>query len=92
MWKVTISLAATWLLAACQPTQEWPGSIEALLHAQPEKFGAVMSDPERHRVQVIYTQIDRDEDNRPSFRSFRYRVDPGEYFYPASTVKLPTAC
>ena len=50
-----------------------------------------MSDPARHRVQVIYTQIDRDEANRPSFRSFGYRVDAGEYFYPASTVKLPTA-
>jgi hypothetical protein len=43
-----------------------------------------------HRVQIIYTQVDRDENNVPAFTSFRYRVDTGEYFYPASTVKLPT--
>ncbi len=71
--------------------REWPGSIEALLESQPGRFGVVTEDPARYRVQVIYTQIDRDEANRPSFRTFRYRVDPDEYFYPASTVKLPTA-
>lgn len=71
--------------------REWPGSIEALLDSQPERFGVVTEDPARYRVQIIYTQIDRDEANHPSFRTFRYRVDPDEYFYPASTVKLPTA-
>ena len=91
MQKLAINLALVWLLAACEPASEWPGSLDALLQAQPERFGAVMRDPAGHRVQIIYTQIDRDEANRPSFRSFRYRVDPGEYFYPASTVKLPTA-
>jgi hypothetical protein len=39
----------------------------------------------------MYTQIDRDADNKPVFKSFIYRVNPGEYFYPASTVKLPVA-
>lgn len=71
--------------------REWPGSIEALLESRPEHFGVVTEDPARYRVQIIYTQIDRDEANRPTFRTFRYRVDPDEYFYPASTVKLPTA-
>lgn len=50
-----------------------------------------MANPERHRVQVIYTQIERDENNRPLFRSFSYRLNDEEYFYPASTVKLPVA-
>jgi len=70
---------------------EWPGSLEALLESRPARFGVVTEDPARYRVQIIYTQIDRDEANRPSFRTFRYRVDPDEYSYPASTVKLPTA-
>ena len=78
-------------LAGCQPHAAWNGSIEALLRAQPERFATVMADPAHYRVQIIYTQIDRDADNRPSFRSYRYRVNPAEYFYPASTVKLPAA-
>lgn len=50
-----------------------------------------MQEPDKYRIQVIYTQIDRDAENRPTFTTYSYRVNAGEYFYPASTVKLPTA-
>lgn len=39
----------------------------------------------------MYTQIDRDAQNKPHFKTFTYRLKPHEYFYPASTVKLPAA-
>jgi len=39
----------------------------------------------------LYTQIDRDENNIPHFTSYSYRLNANHYFYPASTVKLPTA-
>lgn len=78
-------------IGACAKPPGFHGSIEEFLRSQPGRFGAVMQDPARHRLQIIYTQIDRDADNRPAFRSFRYRVDENEYFYPASTVKLPVA-
>lgn len=85
-----LALVVAALAAACTPAG-WNGSIEDLLKSQPERFATVMADPVRHRVQVIYTQIDRDSNNRPSFHSYQYRVDADEYFYPASTVKLPVA-
>jgi hypothetical protein len=85
---VFLSLA---MMSACSSPVQWNGSLEALLLSQPDRFATVMEDPERHRVQIIYTQIDRDESNRPSFTSFDYRLNSAEYFYPASTVKLPTA-
>lgn len=44
-----------------------------------------------HRVQILYTRIRRDAQGRPHFRSYRYRVRPREYFYPASAIKLPVA-
>ena len=87
--KRTATIAVVAALAGCADA-DWNGSVEDLLESQPERFATVMDDPERHRVQIIYTQIDRDANNRPSFRSFTYRV-AAEYFYPASTVKLPTA-
>jgi hypothetical protein len=43
------------------------------------------------RVQIIYTRIDRDENNIPSFHNYYFNVDTGLYFNPASTVKLPLA-
>jgi hypothetical protein len=68
-----------------------PDVLATLLADASERLGPVLRHPARHRVQIIYTQIDRDASNAPRFRSYRYRVDPDEYFYPASTVKLPTA-
>lgn len=44
-----------------------------------------------HEVQIIWTQINRDSSNHPSFKSFEHQVDSKKYFYPASTVKLPVA-
>ncbi|GAB2969074.1 hypothetical protein GCM10027048_44820 [Hymenobacter coalescens] len=51
----------------------------------------VLAEADAHRLQIIYTQIRRDAQGRPTFKSYPYRLKPEEYFYPASTVKLPTA-
>jgi len=79
------------MTTACERTTTWEGSIESLLTSQPERFGTVMQNPAKYRVQIMYTQIDRDANNQPVFKTFIYRVNPGEYFYPASTVKLPVS-
>jgi hypothetical protein len=65
--------------------------LEQLLLDHPDLFGEILENPEKHRVQILYTQIDRDAKNHPRFTSHAYRVNPDEYFYPASTVKLPGA-
>lgn len=51
----------------------------------------VLQNPDSFQVQILYTQIDRDENNVPSFRDFDFRLNDDKYFYPASTVKLPVA-
>ena len=51
----------------------------------------VLVNPEKYALQILYTQIDRDENNNPSFTQYAYGVNPNNYFYPASTVKLPVA-
>ncbi|HEX5155305.1 MAG TPA: serine hydrolase [Parafilimonas sp.] len=54
-------------------------------------FQAVLSDPEYYRLQIIYTQINRDKNNTPTFKNYYFNVDSLFYFNPASTVKLPLA-
>ena len=51
----------------------------------------VLRRPEQFQLQLIYTRIDRNARNQPSFTSYRYNVDSNLYFYPASTVKMPAA-
>ena len=51
----------------------------------------VLSNPKEYRLQIIYTQINRDKNNKPSFKNYYFNVDSLFYFNPASTVKLPLA-
>ena len=65
--------------------------LQELMLQNPAQFGEIISHPEKYRVQVLYTQIIRDKKNIPHFKTYSYRPNPIEYFYPASTVKLPLA-
>jgi len=62
-----------------------------LIQQNKTTFGDIFDRPDHYEVQIIYTQIDRDSTNSPSFTSFQYGNAGNRYFYPASTVKMPTA-
>lgn len=69
--------------------QEGPDSLlEELMRDHPQDFGTVLDKAADHRIQILYTQIDRDDNNAPVFRSHSFRLDPEEYFYPASSIKI----
>lgn len=59
-----------------------------LLLEKPENFGTILSNPDKYRVQIIYSQIDKNN-GKITFKHYIYRHKPHEYFYPASIVKLP---
>lgn len=65
--------------------------LRQLMQAKPELFGTILQNRDSFRVQIMYTQIDRDKKNRPSFTDYGFHLNPNEYFYPASTVKMPVA-
>jgi hypothetical protein len=54
-------------------------------------FREILDNPSTYRLQIIYTRIDRDRQNRPLFRHYYFHHDPSLYFNPASMVKLPLA-
>ncbi len=54
-------------------------------------FRQVLQQPDTYRLQIIYTQINRDKNNHPSFKNYYFHYDPKLYFNPASVVKLPLA-
>jgi hypothetical protein len=76
-----------WISACSQPEFK-------IFYDGTEKYPAltkVLSDSATYQVQIIYTQIDRNEHGNPVFRDFTFNLDDNRYFYPASTVKLPIA-
>jgi hypothetical protein len=79
------------LLGSLQ-NRQFPNSklLGQLLLEHRQKLLPVIDQPSRYRLQIIYTQINRDKKNKPSFDHHFYNVS-SEYNYPASTVKLPAA-
>ncbi len=65
--------------------------LEDLLKQYPQYFDSILQNRDAMRVQIIYTQIDRGANNIPRFRNYFFNVNEDQYFYPASTVKLPIA-
>jgi hypothetical protein len=65
--------------------------IYNILKSKPEVFNPLIFGPTDRRVQVLYTAIHRNKKGQVQFEEHAYRTNPNEYFYPASTVKLPVA-
>jgi len=51
----------------------------------------VLSDLDSHEVQILFTRIHRDSLGLPKFERHTFQENAKQYFYPASTVKLPVA-
>lgn len=68
-----------------------PNLIKELMLLNKQDYAQLLKNPSRYQLQIIYTQVNRDSLNRPSFTEHRYNVSDKTYFYPASLVKLPVA-
>ena len=62
-----------------------------LLYRYPQYFSNILNNNNKWKAQIIYTQIDRGQNNNPSFTHHYFNVDKERYYYPASTVKMPVA-
>ena len=65
--------------------------IESLLNQYPAYFQDILNKRDSFNVQIVYTQINRDKHNKPSFKEYQFNLHNNQYFYPASTVKMPIA-
>lgn len=86
MKKLILLLGLTYF--SCEPTAD-KNLLEGMMQQEPSKFQQILDRKDELEIQIIYTQIDRDDNNVPAFRSYYYNVDTARYFYPASTVKFP---
>ena len=64
-------------------------SLIKLLEQYPPYFDSILKNRKQWNVQIIYTQIDKGANGMPALKNYYFNVNPGNYFYPASTVKLP---
>lgn len=69
-----------------------PNPLTQIIEENRETFGPWVDHPDSFQVQVLYTQIDRGSDGEINLTTHRWGMaDTNQYFYPASTIKMPTA-
>lgn len=88
MKQLLFLLAISFFLFSCQPKASVP-FVDGL--EDYPTLQKVLGDTAKYQVQIVYTQIDRNEHGNPLFTTYPFNVDDSRYFYPASTVKLPIA-
>lgn len=88
MKQLLFLLSVSFLIGSCQPNSQV--LFEEGLEDYPT-LQKVLADTAKYQVQILYTQIDRNEHGNPLFITYPFNVDDSRYFYPASTVKLPVA-
>ena len=65
--------------------------LEETLSSKNESIKRVMDNPKQFELQIIYTQIIRNQHNEVKFKDYTYNLNAKNYFYPASTIKFPIA-
>ena len=71
---------------------QWPAPFNAILPSiQDSVAKKVLASPNTYRLQLVYTQIDRDQNGIPHFTNHTLYADADYYFNPASMVKMPLA-
>ncbi len=62
--------------------------IKDLMEENSEFYGKYIDGQDKYQIQILYTRIDRNDEENTKFTSHYYNVDSEKYFYPASSVKL----
>lgn len=65
--------------------------LHSLLTERSAFISGLLQQNDRYHIKIIYTRIDRQANNKPLFTNYYFNIDPGHYFYPASTVKMPVS-
>ena len=74
------------LLLSCSSTTN---PIELIIKKREPQLKPIYKNKENHNLQILYTKVVRDSLGMPSFIEYDYKLDSNQYFYPASTMKLP---
>ncbi|RMB59479.1 hypothetical protein EAX61_07795 [Dokdonia sinensis] len=83
--KYCYFLVLTILISSCS------SPIQEVMKSDHPAIKQVAKNLKNHEVQIIFTQIDSTDNGSIEFTDHAFQVNEKDYFYPASTVKLPVA-
>ncbi len=89
MRSLSLLLTLTCISISCSKKTRNP--LETVLQSEHPAISKVMERIEDYEVQILYTEIERDIEGKVRFIDHSFQLNSKNYFYPASTVKLPAA-
>ncbi len=89
LFKLLSSLSLILIFSSCQNEEMNP--LQKIMQSDSKAIKNIADQLEAHEVQILYTQIERDAEGKPLFQEFDFQLDDSQYFYPASTAKMPVA-
>tara|TARA_B100001057_G_scaffold188302_1_gene189090 strand:- start:273 stop:1502 length:1230 start_codon:yes stop_codon:yes gene_type:complete len=81
-----IILQAAFIVVQCKRQKP---ILDGVMNSSNKAIQKVVNQLKDHEVQILLTQVDSSSNSKLSFRSSSFQLDEENYFYPASTVKLP---
>ena len=89
MYRFFFFLSFLCFFSSCKSVKNDP--INQVLSSDNTAVKKIATQPENYELQIIYTAIKRKSNGKVILKDYKYNVDASNYFYPASTVKLPIA-
>ena len=88
MFKNLILVISLTVIISCNNSST---VLDKVLNKNIYELQKVLKNKEKHELQILLTQIKRDNSGKAVFKEDAFQLDEGRYFYPASTAKLPIA-
>lgn len=88
LWPIMSLNICISFIAGCK---HYDNPIERALSSSDKRIKNVVDSLNKYRVQILFTEVHRSEDNKISFSDYSFHADDSIYFYPASTVKFPVS-
>ncbi|MBW1654099.1 serine hydrolase [Flavobacterium quisquiliarum] len=89
MYRFFLLFCLLCLFSNCKSAKNNP--VQQVLRSENNAIRKVAAQSEFYELQIIYTDIKRKKNGEVVLKDYKYNVEASNYFYPASTVKLPIA-
>lgn len=85
MYKLITLFVLLLILSSCQP------GLTELIDLEKSELAPWTKRADDYEIQIRFTRINRKQDGKIYLKTYDYRVNEKEYFYPASIIKMPVA-
>lgn len=78
-------------LSCASHPKNYDNALDFALASPSRKIKKVLENTKAHEIQILFSTVATNDEGDIEFEDYSFQADTLQYFYPASTVKFPTA-